>query len=323
MKVLPKWGVMTTNAEPENAANLTPDDAFAVLGDETRLGILHTLSSADGPCKFSELYDASVYDDPSNFNYHLKQLEGQFIDKSDDGYALHEAGARVVEAILAGTMTDQPTMERTPVEQACFRCGGQMEISYHEGHVWLHCSRCGDREKKSDSWLGRFHDPDHHIFGNMSLPPAAVQDRTPEELLEAAEVYSVKETHATVRGVCPNCGARVELSVEVCKNHNPETGTCSACGHENNAMLRHNCTNCNMGGTAGFAFYLMRSIDLLRFMAEHGMDPLAPDAFHLTAFEETIVSTDPFKARYTYVTENDSLTLTVDDDLNLHVDSKQ
>lgn len=312
---------MTSTGGSEKPTEITPDDAFSILGDETRLGILYTLSEADNPCSFSELYEASDYNDPSNFNYHLKELVGQFVDKSDDGYDLHEAGARVVEAILSGMMTEQPTMDRTPVEQPCFRCGGEMEISYYEGHVWLHCPECGDREKRSESWLGRFHGPDHHIFGNMGIPPSGVQDRGPEELLEAAEIYSVKETHAVVREVCPNCGARVDLSVEVCENHDSGHGRCDACGHENNAMLRHNCTNCNMGGTAGFAFYLMRSVDFLQFMAEHGMDPIAPDAFHLTSFEETIISTDPFEAKYTYVADNESLTLTVNSDLTIHADS--
>lgn len=313
---------MTADMELGKHMGVTPDDAFSALGDETRLGILYTLSEADGPCTFSDLYDASDYDDPSNFNYHLKELEGQFVDKSDGEYALHEAGARVVEAILAGTITEQPTLDRTPVEQPCFRCGGEMDISYYQGHVWLHCTECGGRGKDSDSWLGRFHDPDHHIFGNMSIPPAGLQDRTPEELLEAAEIYSVKETHASVRGVCPNCGARVELSVEVCENHDSEGGQCETCGRDNNAMLRHNCTNCNMGGTAGFAFYLMRSIDLLRFMADQGMDPIAPDAFHLTAFEETIISTHPFEAQYTYVADSNSITLAVDENLSINVVSK-
>lgn len=70
---------MTADMELGKHMGVTPDDAFSALGDETRLGILYTLSEADGPCTFSDLYDASDYDDPSNFNYHLKELEGQFV----------------------------------------------------------------------------------------------------------------------------------------------------------------------------------------------------------------------------------------------------
>jgi len=43
--------------DPDGTSTLPPDDAFAVLGNETRMEILRALGDADGPLPFSELHD--------------------------------------------------------------------------------------------------------------------------------------------------------------------------------------------------------------------------------------------------------------------------
>lgn len=66
-------------------AVLAPDDAFAVLGNETRLGILRALWDAynpqetDNSVPFSEFYDRVGFDDTGNFNYRLGKLTGDFV----------------------------------------------------------------------------------------------------------------------------------------------------------------------------------------------------------------------------------------------------
>jgi len=50
---------------------------------------------------------------------------------------------------------------------------------------------------------------------------------------------------------------------------------------------------------------------------EDRIDPIAPDAFHLSAIEETILSTDPFEARFTLTVDDEELALTVGDDLSV------
>lgn len=75
---------MPTDAETGRATALPPDDAFDVLGNETRLGILRVLGEADGPLSFSALFDRVDYDTSGNFSYHLKRLEGHFIRETDD-----------------------------------------------------------------------------------------------------------------------------------------------------------------------------------------------------------------------------------------------
>lgn len=308
---------MTSKAPPNDAPASVPDEVFSVLGNETRLEILYTLARADGPCAFTDLYDASEYEDPSNFNYHLKQLTGQFVRKTEEGYTLYQTGAEVVSAMLSGTLTEKVTLEQTTVDRPCPSCGGDLAISYAEGHLWFHCDECGQEVDNEGSPLAMYQTAGADIVGKRMLPPASVQDRSPMELLRAAEVYSMKNAHSVIREVCPSCSARVDLSVTVCDDHDTEGDRCDACGHSNAAKLNTDCTNCIMGGQVPLPIYLLRSIDMVEFTAAHGRDPVAPNPAWYSKIDETIVATEPFEAHYTYTDDGDSLTLAVTDDLSI------
>ncbi|MFC6736862.1 DUF7347 domain-containing protein [Halolamina salina] len=88
-----------------------PTDALAVLGDETRIAILRALAAADEPLSFSELRRRADVRDPGRFNYHLSKLREYFVREVDGGYALREAGSRVVAAAgVAGTSAAEPDL---------------------------------------------------------------------------------------------------------------------------------------------------------------------------------------------------------------------
>lgn len=97
---------MTFESDEGDTSALSPDDAFAVLGNDTRMKILQTLGEADEPLRFSELRDRIGVRDSGRFNYHLDKLTGHFITETDDGYALRPAGTRVVEAVLSRVVVD-------------------------------------------------------------------------------------------------------------------------------------------------------------------------------------------------------------------------
>lgn len=73
-----------------------PTDALAVLGDETRIAILRALAEAEEPLAFTELRRRAGVDDAGRFNYHLSELREYFVRETEGGYALREAGSRVV-----------------------------------------------------------------------------------------------------------------------------------------------------------------------------------------------------------------------------------
>jgi len=301
----------------ETGRTMSPEEAFSVVSDETRLRILRALGEAEGPLAFSELYRRVDYDDTGNFNYHLEKLEGHFVRETDDGYSLRHAGRRIVEAILSGTVTEDPVLERTPVETPCFLCGGQMEVGYREERVAAYCTECGGTRGEGSSTVGETLGSADDIVGGLTFPPAGVHDRTPSDLLRAAEIWSLSKSQAMVRDVCPLCAAPVTRSVHVCEDHDASDGRCEVCDQQFAVRSRVDCTNCIVGGESVFTGYLLGNTDLMAFMIEHGIDPIHPEAFHLTGFEETVHSVDPFEAEFTFRADGDAITMTVDDDLDV------
>lgn len=133
---------MTSDSPAGEDAYHTPTVAFSVLGSETRLKILQVLGEADGPLSFSTLRETVGTADSGQFNYHLHKLEGLFVRKTDGGYVLRQAGRRIIEAILSGTLTDDTTLEPTPTDSPCYFCGAPVAVSYSEEWVSMYCTDC-------------------------------------------------------------------------------------------------------------------------------------------------------------------------------------
>lgn len=306
---------MTTASEPDAATTLSADEAFAVLGDETRLQILETLGEADGPLSYSDLFDRIDYDDSANFTYHLERLLGHFVRKTDDGYVPRIAGRRVVEAIYSGVVTDSVLIERTATDQSCMYCGSPREMAYYDEVAVVYCDECEGRIGD----LGLAEDwpiPADDIVGYVSIPPAGVYDRTPTEILRAAGIWTIADVQAIVRGVCPRCAAPAERSAHVCDDHTAEDAFCNQCHHRFGVSVEVQCTNCIFRSRSPYPTHALGNVDLVEFMAAHGIDPFDSNAFHLSACEEEILSTQPLKARYTFRSDGDELVLTVEDDLS-------
>lgn len=131
------------STEPgDETTPLSPDDAFGVLGNQTRMEILQTLSRADGPLSFSELCDRVGVSGSGQFNYHLGELTGHFVKNAENGYLLDDPGRRVIEAILSGATTDTPRVEPTEIDFDCHHCGAPVEVSYDRGTMQMSCSAC-------------------------------------------------------------------------------------------------------------------------------------------------------------------------------------
>lgn len=302
----------------EGSDGLSPEEAFAVLGDETRLQILLALGRADQPLPFSAVFDRVDYDTTANFSYHLEKLLGHFVQQTDDGYDLRRTGERIVEAVLSGAVTDAPVVERTAIDEPCFRCGGSMEVSYREEAVGLYCLDCGGTrggESETTAWSA---DHEDDILGHVYLPPGGVHDRSPVELLQAAEVWTVAAAQARSRGVCPRCSAQVDHQVRVCEDHDAGDGRCAACDQLFAVTVFERCRNCIFAMTSIATIRLLATEALMRFMIDHGIDPIAPDGFHVSNLErEEVVSTAPFRGRFTFTAGDDAIAITVDDELSV------
>lgn len=142
---------------------LTPDETFALLGDETRVGILQALwdefesGRGGNSVPYSKLFDQTAIDDSGNFSYHLQKLIGPFVRKTDDGYEPKQTGTNVMRAVVEGTVIDDPSFGPTPIDSACPICGGAIEIAYWDELMTVSCTECE----------GRIHGGDGpgHLFG--------------------------------------------------------------------------------------------------------------------------------------------------------------
>lgn len=313
---------MSEESGETDVATPSPDDAFAVLGNETRMEILQTLSEAAAPLSFSELRDRVGMRDSGQFNYHLEKLRGHFVRQTEDGYELHRAGDRVIQAVLSGAITESPVMDPTEIDAECAYCGSSTVVSFREGYLRHFCTECsgtyGDSTETVDPGreAGDRNDGEELGFlGAMELPPAGIRDRTPTEVYDATVVWGALDLLATGRGVCPRCSAPIERSVTVCDDHDATDGVCERCGYRHAAIGRADCTNCPFESRAPFVLYCLAAPDVLAFLATRGVDPLGDWA--AVDWTETITGTDPFEARFTCTVDGDALTLTVDDTLGV------
>ncbi|MFB6176686.1 MAG: winged helix-turn-helix domain-containing protein, partial [Halobaculum sp.] len=158
------------------SATLSPEEAFAVLGNETRLTVLETLAVADGPLTYSELFNRIEYDDSANYSYHLDKLVGHFVRKTDEGYEIEDAGRRVVEAVLSGAVTETPRIEPTTTDHRCPFCSAPIEVEFRDGRVELNCTECPGFKQFSAPGDRRF--TEYGTLGFFYFPPAGTRGRS-------------------------------------------------------------------------------------------------------------------------------------------------
>ncbi|MDS0477189.1 hypothetical protein [Natrinema sp. 1APR25-10V2] len=94
---------------------------FRLLSDETRVDILVPVATAQyelgqagagaAELAFSEIYDHVAVENTSKLSYHLGELTGTYLRKSDDWYSLSHAGERIVRFILSGNFDILPALK--------------------------------------------------------------------------------------------------------------------------------------------------------------------------------------------------------------------
>lgn len=308
---------MTPGADGGAAPGPSPDDAFAILGNEMRIQVLQALGETDDPLSFTKLRNRIGVRQGGQFNYHLDKLVGHFVVKLDEGYALSHSGRRVVEAVLSGMVTESPRMDRTEIDWPCERCGGSVEVTYEQERVERYCTECAGT-------YGHSTRPDqtaeYGYLGAFSLPPAGVQGRSPLEIQQAAAIWGYLEVLTAVSGVCPNCSARVEYSLDVCTDHDATDDLCTRCENRYAVWLDLHCTNCIYTLRSSVGALLVVTPELLEFLAGHGLTPFAPLHRYpevVWAPTEEVLSHEPFGARFTFDVDGASCLITVDDTLSV------
>lgn len=297
---------------------LPPNEAFAVLGNETRMEILQTLWAADGPLSFSELCDRMEIENSGRFNYHLGKVVGHFVRQTETGYELRSAGEYVIRAVLAGAITQSPTFGPTVLDANCPYCGSAVEAWYDDETFTACCTDCPGLVESDEYPAG--------TFMQYNIPPGGVINRDPDEVLDVAHILYDAKLTAMLEGVCPECAAAVEFNIEICPDHTlPADGLCETCGSRPKIWINPVCENCRYGRLFLSWFAVVTNPAVIAFYHEQNVPwdrvPFSKLTWENTPYvadiEEEIVSEEPLEIRVTIPAEYDVIQITIDEHLNV------
>jgi ribosomal protein S27AE len=273
----------------------SPEAAFALLGDETRVGILQALGETpDEPVPFAELQGRVGMRDSGGFNYHLGKLRGSFVRRTDEGYELTYAGRQVVGAIYAGTYTANATVEAIPVEGECPVCGGGLVAGYAEETARMNCTEC-------EEW--------HNEFG---FPPGSLDQFSREELPVAFDRWMQHVFGGIVAGFCYTCAGRMEGRLV------RDEGDERVAGMPAHAEFA--CGRCGSTARASGAMAAMFHPGVRGFLFEHGFDPSTEPSWALgdaSLPDVSLRSTDPLRLTVRFEAGSESVTAVVEADTSV------
>ena len=328
-RVGPNWGGTPVGAV--ESTRLSPLEAFDVLSDETRFGIIQALwelydpeepvatrnapapSEQETGVSFSELYERVGYDDTGNFSYHLGKLVDHFVRQSPTGYELTAAGVEVARSVLTGTVHERPTLEAEAVDATCHLCDGAVVVGYEEHHVIAACRRCRGIWPHTDGEGG--------VLFRLPVPPAGLSGRTRAELFYATLEYTVHRIRSSLDGVCPDCSSVVEPSLGTCEAHDPGgQGGCPQCHRQHALEAVVGCPRCNAVSCVPLTVAILAFPVVTAFYYDHGIEQRFASWHPFRrgqTVEETVIDTAPLRVRVTVPCADAELRLTLDASLSL------
>jgi hypothetical protein len=276
--------------------DLSPEAAFALLGDETRVDTIRVLGDAGGgPLTFSELREGVGARDSGRFNYHLGKLVGTFLRRTDEGYELTYAGHRIVGAILSGEYTRHANGETFDLESTCFRCGEVLVAIYEDERVEIRCVECDDQRA---------------AFG---FPPGGFEGRSVEELTRAFDDWLIGVLRLISTGICFNCAGK---TVGTLTDDSPYLD------EDDTVVLVFSCTRCGDEATLSVNSFLLFEPSVVAFHYDHGIDVDEIDTWNVSFTEEDVevLSEEPWRVRSVLTLDGDSLSLVVNEDLSVRIE---
>ncbi|MBS3761284.1 MAG: winged helix-turn-helix transcriptional regulator [Halodesulfurarchaeum sp.] len=245
-------------------------EAFALLGDETRLAILLAIwetydpHADDNAVPFSRILNRLDVDDPGNLRYHLEKLRGQFLrqEAAGEGYELRAPGMKLVRTVLAGAGVGDVSMDATEIDQPCLSCGAPTVISYDDGCLVWACSECAGATPEATDTAG--------FLSATPFPPAGLRDRSPAEIQLASIAEARQKKQRMFDGFCPDCSGAVEGRLEWCADHDGD-GICEHCGKQFVAWARFQCQVCKRHDISSPKTLALFHPAVVSFYDDHGV----------------------------------------------------
>jgi len=314
-------------------SGIRPEEAFELLGHETRLAILNALWEAsrgteefDEPgepepwypgadaVSFSELRKSVGMSDGSQFNYHLGKLVGRFVHRTDDGYVLGRTGQRIISIVRAREFTEETTFEGRSIDEPCPLCGGELVLETGTERTldflfWL-CRDCDGVRRVRGIPSG--------VLGIMdSLSPAGFHNRTLEEAIRAMVTWTIHRQTMAVQGVCPDCTGPTETSLIYCEDHENEGDqVCDSCRTVFGVRFLTICEVCHLPWVTPSERRVLVDPTVIAFYRDHGYEPRDlhwPPVSTETVVDQTVVSEDPIRIRVTIALDGNHLEVVLDE----------
>jgi hypothetical protein len=249
---------------------------------------------------FSDLRKRVGMRDGSQFNYHLKKLEGPFIRKTDQGYVPRLSGLHVILTIVEGSFTEHPQINPFETGGACVECGQPLHAEYLDEMVYVRCSSCGTM----------------HTMG--MFPPGAVVDRTDQEVLAAFDRRQRHDFALSSDGVCSECGGKTrEIFIRDSEEMvlYLELEPTDFLGFD--FGIRYQCEQCDVWDYGTPGKHLLSHPDVVAFHRDHGVDLDASFYWELDWVignqRTTVVDEDPLRILVTIPLGDEELRVTLDE----------
>lgn len=273
----------------------SPQEVFALLGDDTRVEILEVLGETpDETVPFGELRRRVGIRDSGQFNYHLGKLRGSFVRRTDDGYELTHAGRQVVGAIHAGTYTANATVDPIPAAADCPMCNGRVVASYAEEAARVSCESCGE-------WRNEF-----------SFPPGTLDQFPLEELPGAFDRWMKQVIRGVVEGFCYTCAGRMRGSLVV---EDPDEEFADM-----PAYVEYECERCGSAAKTSAPLPAHFHPAVQGFLYENGIDTTQEPTWSLDDLVDpdvTLESADPPRLRIRFEGDEESIDVIMEGDANI------
>lgn len=289
--------------EVDRSDSVEADDAFSLLGDETRLAIVRELGDAWSPedresPSFSALRRAVGTEDSGRFEYHLGKLRGTYVERTDDGYGLTYTGVRVYQTLRAGTFNERPRVESLALAADCLHCDGPLEASYEDHLFRIECLDC-----------------EHHFYDTF-LPPGQVIEADAAETLATLDRAVRHDVSQAAAGVCPSCTGSMSVAV------GPDVGYIFAEKEAPFAVhVAYDCSLCGSHFESPVGEALIQHPAFVSFFYERGVDLTDRHVWTLPFVHDpertTVRSTDPLRVGVTARHGDDAVTVVVDGTLSV------
>jgi hypothetical protein len=286
--------------DPDDPSLAAADEVLKTIASEHRLFVLIVLGDACtagtyGTLRFSDIREATAFDDSGRLNYHLQQLvDTDYVASVEEGYRLTLRGLKAYQAVKAGFYAKELAVEPFELETSHDVCGAPLYASYRDQRVRIECQACGDR------------------LHEYPLPPGPFDETAVPEVAHAMDVRFTMDLCSMSQGFCPYCSGPTDLVV----------------GHEHFEELDVEawdapavlfwCTHCHWFMKSTPERPLLFEPVVLSFFADRGVSvwetPGWSDTFEA---EDTVLSEEPLEIELAFTCGSDTLAVVVDGSLEV------